>query len=74
MKITPSRASIAIWTAVASLLIIAAVIAAYAVFFSQRPSARDSACKTSSQHAENKGVAMGDMSIADVVCGSGIAQ
>jgi hypothetical protein len=56
MKITPSRASIAIWTAVASLLIIAAVIAAYAVFFSQRPSARDSACKTSSQHAENKGV------------------
>ena len=44
MNLTANKASTFVWIMVASLLVVAAVIAGYTVFFRHRPSEREQAC------------------------------
>lgn len=49
MNTTTTKASILVWTVVASLLVVAALIAGYTMFFSHRTSQREQACHRARQ-------------------------
>jgi hypothetical protein len=64
MNLSVTKASIVIWTIVASLLLVAAFVAGYAFFFHNHDSGRDQACQSARQRISSH-----DAPITDALCG-----
>jgi len=72
MNLTANKASTFIWTIVASLLIVTAVIAGYTVFFKHHPSEREQACSQAQQEKADSSPAH-RLTIDEALC-TGITQ